>query len=283
ADIALVCDTGMWDRKTPAIATSLRGLVGTEVTIHAASRDLHSGMYGSAARNPIHVLADILSSLHDKKGKVAIEGFYDGVSKVPAKILKQWEGLGFSEKEFLGSIGLKIPAGEQGKSVLEMIWARPTCEVNGISGGYTGEGFKTVIPAEASAKISFRLVGTQDPKKLRKALEKHIKDRLPADCKATFEEHGSSGAIQLDYTMPELLTASRALKDEWGRDTALTAMGGSIPVVGHFQKLLGMESLLVGFALDDDRIHSPNEKYELSSFHKGSRSWARIMAALAEG
>ena len=283
ADIALVCDTGMWDRKTPAIATSLRGLVGTEVTIHAASRDLHSGMYGSAARNPIHVLADILSSLHDKKGKVAIEGFYDGVSKVPAKILKQWEGLGFSEKEFLGSIGLKIPAGEQGKSVLEMIWARPTCEVNGISGGYTGEGFKTVIPAEASAKISFRLVGTQDPKKLRKALEKHIKDRLPADCKATFEEHGSSGAIQLDYTMPELLTASKALKDEWGRDTALTAMGGSIPVVGHFQKLLGMESLLVGFALDDDRIHSPNEKYELSSFHKGSRSWARIMAALAEG
>ncbi len=162
-----------------------------------------------------------------------------------------------------------------------MIWSRPTCEINGIYGGYTGEGFKTVIPAQASAKISFRLVGTQDPEKIRKSFRKFVKDSLPADCSASFVAEGGSGAIQLDYSLPELAKASSALKEEWGRDCALIAMGGSIPVVGHFQKLLKMESLLVGFALDDDRIHSPNEKYELISFHKGTRSWARILEALA--
>ncbi|MGB7285612.1 MAG: dipeptidase [Salaquimonas sp.] len=281
ADIALVCDTGMWDRKTPAISTGLRGLVGEEVTIHAASRDLHSGMYGSAARNPIHLLTSILADMRDKDGKITLPGFYEGVPEIPKSILKQWDNLGFSEKEFLGEVGLKIPAGEKGRSVLEMVWARPTCEINGIYGGYTGEGFKTVIPAQASAKVSFRLVGTQDPKKIKNAFHKFVKERLPKDCKASFHSEGGSGAIQLDYSLPELAKASAALKDEWGKETALIAMGGSIPVVGHFQKLLKMESLLVGFALDDDRIHSPNEKYELNSFHKGTRSWARILHALA--
>ncbi len=281
ADLALVCDTGMWDRDTPAIATALRGLVGEEVTIQAADMDLHSGMYGSAARNPIHLLVEILAQLRDKNGKVTLPGFYDDVPPVPRKILKQWDGLGFSEKEFLGEIGLKIPAGEKGKSVLEMVWARPTCEVNGIYGGYTGEGFKTVIPARASAKVSFRLVGTQKPEKIRKSFRKFVKDRLPADCKATFAEEGGSPAIQLDYSMKELQTAARTLEAEWGRKCALIAMGGSIPVVGQFQKILKMESLLIGFGQDDDRIHSPNEKYELSSFHKGARSWARILQALA--
>lgn len=281
SDIALVCDTGMWDRSTPAISTALRGLVGVEFTIKAASRDLHSGMYGSAARNPIHLLTSILSDMRDKNNKITLPGFYDGVPKIPKKILKQWQGLGFSEKEFLGEVGLKIPAGEKGKTVLEMVWARPTFEVNGIYGGYTGEGFKTVIPAEASAKVSFRLVGTQDPKKIRKEFHKFVKDRLPKDCSARFHEEGGSGAIQLDYTLPELTKASAALKEEWGKETALIAMGGSIPVVGHFQSLLKMESLMVGFAQDDDRIHSPNEKYELNSFHKGTRSWARILQALA--
>jgi acetylornithine deacetylase/succinyl-diaminopimelate desuccinylase-like protein len=281
ADIALVCDTGMWDAKTPAISTALRGLVGEEVTIHAAAFDLHSGMYGSAARNPIHLLTSILADLRDKDGKITLPGFYVGVPEIQKKILKQWGELGFSEKAFLGEIGLEIPAGEKGRSVLEMIWARPTCEINGIYGGYTGEGFKTVIPAKASAKVSFRLVGSQDPKKIRAAFHKFVRERLPKDCKASFHPEGGSGAIQLDYSLPELSKAAAALKAEWGKDTALIAMGGSIPVVGHFQKLLKMESLLVGFALDDDRIHSPNEKYELNSFHKGARSWARILEALA--
>ncbi len=281
ADFALVCDTGMWDSKTPAISTALRGLVGMEFTIHAADYDLHSGMYGSAARNPIHLLTSIISEMRDADGKITLPGFYDGVPEIPADILKQWDRLGFSEKAFLGEIGLKIPAGEKGRSVLEMIWSRPTFEVNGIYGGYTGEGFKTVIPAKASAKISFRLVGTQDPKRIQKAFQSFVKVRLPKDCTVTFHAEGGSGAIQLDYTSAELGKASKALKDEWGKETALIAMGGSIPVVGHFQRLLNMQSLLIGFALDDDRIHSPNEKYELTSFHKGTRSWARILEALA--
>lgn len=281
ADIALVCDTTMWDRKTPAISTGLRGLVGEEVTIHAASRDLHSGMYGSAAQNPIHVLSDVLAKMRDKNGKIKLPGFYVGVAKVPKKISDQWQKLKFSEKQFLKEVGLSIPAGEKGKSVLEMIWARPTMEVNGIYGGYTGEGFKTVIPAEASAKVSFRLVGKQDPKKIRASFRKFINSHIPKDCKATFEPHGGGPAITLDYTLPELAKTTSALKKEWGKSAALIGMGGSIPVVGEFQKILGIDSLLIGFAQSDDRIHSPNEKYDVTSFHKGTRSWARILQALS--
>ncbi len=281
ADIALVCDTNMWDRSTPAISTGLRGLVGDEVVIKAASRDLHSGYYGSAAANPIAILTKILAGLRDEDGAVTLPGFYDGVHETPAEIKQMWEGLGFSPEKFLGAIGLSVPAGEKGRSILEQTWARPTAEINGITGGYTGEGFKTVIPAEASAKVSFRLVGDQDPDKIRQSFRDYVLSMLPPDCKAEFHPHGASPAIHLDHTLPELKKATAALKDEWGRDTALIAMGGSIPIVGDFQKMLGIPSLLIGFAHADDRIHSPNEKYELASFHKGMRSWARIMQALA--
>ncbi|MBL4892934.1 MAG: M20/M25/M40 family metallo-hydrolase, partial [Rhizobiaceae bacterium] len=146
---------------------------------------------------------------------------------------------------------------------------------------YTGEGFKTVIPSQAHAKISFRLVGQQDPDKIRKTFRAFVEARLPKDCTATFKSHGGSPAVHLDYNMPELQKAAKALTEEWSRETALIAMGGSIPVVGDFKRELGMDSLLIGFGLADDRIHSPNEKYELTSFHKGSRSWARILLALA--
>ncbi len=282
SDIALVCDTTMWDRETPAISTALRGMASDEVTIHAASRDLHSGFFGSAAANPIKILSKILAGLHDDDGRVTLDGFYDGVPETPDEIKEMWDGLGFSESAFLGDIGLSIPAGEKGRSVLEQVWARPTAEFNGIIGGYTGEGFKTVIPAIASAKISFRLVGTQDPDKVRDAFRDYVQSCLPADCSASFEEHSGSPAVHIPYDMPEIQKATAALKDEWGKDTALIAMGGSIPVVGRFAEYLDMPSMLVGFAQEDDRIHSPNEKYELTSFHKGTRSWARIMAALAE-
>ncbi|MFZ1814813.1 MAG: M20/M25/M40 family metallo-hydrolase [Rhizobiaceae bacterium] len=282
ADIALVCDTNMWDSDTPAISTGLRGLVGEEVTIHAASRDLHSGYYGSAAANPIRLLARILADMHDENGRVTLPGFYDGVPEVPPHILEQWSNLGFSQSKFLGEIGLSIPAGEKGRSVLEQTWSRPTAEINGIIGGYTGDGFKTVIPAKASAKVSFRLVGTQSPDRIRAAFRTFVTERLPADCRAEFHEHGGSSAISLDINLPELEKATAALKDEWQRDTALIAMGGSIPIVGDFQKILGMNSLLIGFAHASDNIHSPNEKYDLKSFHKGMRSWARILKALAD-
>ena len=280
ADFALVCDTDMWDRDTPSICTSLRGLVGEEVVVKAANRDLHSGMYGGPAANPIRILARILADVHDENGRVTIPGFYDGVEETPSQVLKSWETLGQTAQNFLGPIGLSQPAGEKGRSVTEMVWARPTAEFNGISGGYEGKGFKTVIAGQASAKVSFRLVHKQDPKKIRAAFQTFVKERIPADCSVEFHPHGGSPSIQLFYDSPFLAKAKAALSDEWPKPAVVTGSGGSIPIVGDFQTYLGMESLLVGFGLADDRIHSPNEKYELSSFHKGQRSWARILDAL---
>lgn len=280
ADFALVCDTGMWDRDTPAISTALRGLVGEEVVVHAADRDLHSGEFGGAAANPIRILSRVLADIHDENGRVTIPGFYDGVEETPSQVLKSWETLGETAETFLGQVGLSIPSGEKGRSVLELVWARPTAEFNGITGGYTGKGFKTVIASQASAKVSFRLVHKQDPAKIRAAFRKFVEERIPADCSVEFHQHGGSPAIQLSYDSPFLAKAKDALSDEWPKPAVMIAMGGSIPIVGDFQTYLGMESLLVGFGLSDDRIHSPNEKYELSSFHKGQRSWARILAAL---
>lgn len=282
ADFAMVCDTGMWDRETPAISVALRGLVGEEVTVKAANRDLHSGEFGGAAANPIRILARILADLHDDTGRVTIPGFYDGVEETPSQVLRSWETLGETAQTFLGPIGLSIPSGEKGRSVLELVWARPTAEFNGISGGYTGKGFKTVIAAEASAKVSFRLVHKQDPKKIRTAFRAFVESRIPADCSVVFHPHGGSPAIQLSYDQPFITKAKSALSDEWPNAAVTIGSGGSIPVVGDFKTHLGMESLLVGFGLSDDRIHSPNEKYDLSSFHKGQRSWARILHALSE-
>ncbi|MEM1315785.1 MAG: M20/M25/M40 family metallo-hydrolase, partial [Pseudomonadota bacterium] len=219
-DLALICDTGMWDADTPAITTMLRGLMGEEVTIHAADRDLHSGVYGSAAANPIRVLARILSDLHDDQGRVTLPGFYDGVSELPETQRAQWDALGFDAAEFLGEIGLSRPAGESDRSALEQTWSRPTLEINGIEGGYTGEGFKTVIPAQAGAKISCRLVGAQDPEAVRAALRAHVEAHLPADCRAEFHRHGSARATVMDLSNPAFETARRALSEEWGRDAA---------------------------------------------------------------
>jgi acetylornithine deacetylase/succinyl-diaminopimelate desuccinylase-like protein len=281
ADVALVCDTGMWDPKTPAITTSLRGLVYDEVKIKAADRDLHSGLFGGAAQNPIRVLCKVLAAIHDENGKIAIPGFYDGVKELPPDVRQQWASLDFTPKSFLGQVGLSVPAGERDRLLIEQISSRPSCDINGIFGGYTGEGSKTVIPAEASAKVSFRLVGGQDPEKIRQAFRAFVNVRLPADCKAEFISHAGAPAISLDWGMAKLAAAQRALTDEWNREALLIGSGASIPVVADFKRLLGIDTLLIGFGLDDDRIHSPNEKYDLTSFHKGTRSWARILAKLA--
>jgi acetylornithine deacetylase/succinyl-diaminopimelate desuccinylase-like protein len=281
ADVALVCDTGMWDRDTPAITTSLRGIVSEEFKVMAANRDLHSGMYGGAAANPIHVLSRIVASLHGPDGRIAIPGFYEGVDELPADILEDWKGLNLTAEDFLGPIGLKTPIGEKGRLLIEMISSRPTCDVNGMWGGYTGEGGKTVIPAEAQAKITFRLVGRQDPVKVRDAFRAHVRAQLPDDCRVEFYGSRGSAAIALSWDMPVLARARAALTDEWGRKAVTIGSGGSIPIVGAFKDDLGLDSLLVGFGLEDDRVHSPNEKYDLKSFHKGIRSWVRILDALA--
>lgn len=280
ADLALVCDTGMWNVDTPAITTMLRGMVAEEITITGPDRDLHSGAYGGPAINPIRVLTRILADMHDETGRITLPGFYDGVEPVSNAIKAQWESLGFDESAFLGEVDLTTPAGEAGYSALEQIWARPTCEINGISGGYTGEGFKTVLPSKAKAKISFRLVGDQNPQKITESLHRFIEERLPPDCTVSYFAKDSSKATVMPVDAPEFASARQALSDEWPNEAVFIGGGGSIPVVGHFLRILDTKSLLVGFGLDDDAIHSPNEKYNVSSFHKGARSWARILNAL---
>ena len=280
ADYALVCDTGMWDRDTPLITTALRGLLYRELIVRCADRDLHSGSFGGAARNPIRVLGRILGDLHDEDGRVTIPGFYDGVPETPTQLKQSWEALGLTPETFLGQVGLGLPAGERDRMVIEQIQSRPTCDVNGIIGGYTGEGSKTVIAGEARLKISFRLVGEQDPQTIAAAFEAFVRERVPSDCSVEIIGHSAAPAIRLPPDMPALQKARGALADEWGREPVMIGAGGSIPIVGDFKRTLGLDTVLVGFGLDDDRVHSPNEKYDLSSFHKGTRSWARILAAL---
>jgi acetylornithine deacetylase/succinyl-diaminopimelate desuccinylase-like protein len=282
ADVALVCDTGMWGPSTPAVTTALRGITLDEVILRGANRDLHSGVYGGVAVNPIHALCRILGDLHDAKGAVALPGFYDGVEELQDEIQKQWNELDFDAAAFLGEVGLTAPAGERDRTPLEQIWSRPTCDVNGIVGGYTGEGTKTVLPAEARAKVSFRLVGKQNPERVVQSFRSFVTSRLPPDVKAEFIRQGGSPAISLSTQNEALRRARGALEAEWGKPAALVGCGGSIPIVGAFKRELNMDSLLVGFALEDDNMHSPNEKYELTSFHKGARSWARILSALAD-
>jgi len=280
-DLALVCDTAMWDQKTPAVTTSLRGLVYEDVKITCADRDLHSGVFGGAAQNPLRLLTKILGAMWDDDGRVTIPGFYDGVKDLPADIKADLAALDLTEEKFLGPIGLKTSAGEKGRLLIEQITTRPTAEINGIIGGYTGEGAKTVIPGEASAKVSFRLVGEQDPFKVRDAFRAFVRARLPADCKAEFGNFGVAPPLQLSFDNPALNKAREVLSQEWGKKAVTVGAGGSIPIVADFKNVLGMDSLLVGFALDDDRVHSPNEKFDLTCYHKGIRSWARILDALA--
>jgi acetylornithine deacetylase/succinyl-diaminopimelate desuccinylase-like protein len=282
ADVVLVCDTGMWDQDTPLITTALRGMVYEEVIVRCADRDLHSGLFGGAAQNPIRVLSKIVADLHDANGRITIPGFYDGVPETPTQVLEQWKKLDLKPEDFLGQVGLKYPAGEKGRMLIEQIQSRPTCDVNGIIGGYTGIGAKTVIAAEASAKISFRLVGDQNPEKISEAFKAFVRERIPADCSVEFVKYKGSRAIQLPYDMPALTAAKTALAEEWGLAPVTIGSGGSIPIVGDFKRTLSLDTLLVGFGLDDDRVHSPNEKYDVKSFHKGTRSWARILAALAQ-
>jgi len=281
ADIAMICDTGMHENTVPAITTMLRGLAGEEITLTGPDKDLHSGMYGGLAINPIRVLARILGNLHDDKGRIRIPGFYDDVDELPEAIRAQWQALSFDHAKFLGDVALSVPAGEQDRTPLEMIWSRPTAEVNGIWGGYTGDGFKTVLPSQAHAKVSFRLVSRQDPVRIRAAFRAWVEAQLPADCKIAWHDHSTGPAGVMSIANPAFEAARTALSEEWGVPAAYVGSGGSIPVAGYFRTYLGVDAMLIGFARDDDQIHSPNEKYDVESFHRGIRSWARILAKLA--
>jgi acetylornithine deacetylase/succinyl-diaminopimelate desuccinylase-like protein len=280
ADVVLISDTGMWDPKTPSLITSLRGCVGEDVIITGPRIDLHSGYYGGPAVNPIKVLSRILGSIHDKSGRVTIPGFYDGVKPPPAAQRKAWKKLNFKDAAFLGGVGLKTPAGETDFSALEQIWVRPTAEVNGILGGYTGAGSKTVLPAQASAKLTFRLVAGQNPNKIVKAFRAFVKAQLPADCKARFVSQGGSGAAAVAYDSPWIGMAKEAARKEWGVEPVLAGEGGSIPVVQSFRNHLKLDSVMLGFVNDDDGLHSPDENFKVESYHKGARAWARFIGEI---
>ena len=280
AELGLICDTGLFADTTPAIITKLRGGVNEEVVISGANRDLHSGIYGGMAANPIRILAKILAGLHDESGRITLNGFYDGVSELPKEIAEQWKSLCFDHAEFLGIVGLSSPAGESDREPIEMIWSRPTCDVTGISGGYQGDGFKTVLAAKASAKVSFRLVGRQNPEQISERFRSHVRSSLPDDCSAEFISYGAYDAAEMATDHEAFGHAKDALTAEWGLPAIFAGCGGSIPITSMFKDILGMDSLLIGFGKDSDGIHSPNEKYDLESFHKGIRSWARILYAL---
>ncbi len=282
SDLALICDTSMVAPGVPSIASQLRGMLKDEFTIRGPRIDLHSGHYGGPGLNPLREIARIVASFHDHEtGRVAVEGFYEGVHEVPEALLKQWESCGFDEKDYLNSVGYTVPHGEKGYSTLVQQWGRPTLEVNGMWGGYQGAGSKTVIPSEAHCKITCRLVGDMDPDALREKIRTHVEARLSPDAHITWDRdlEGSPAAV-MNTDRPEFAAARKALSDEWNREAVFVGMGGSIPIAGFFKEILGMDAMLIGFANDDDAIHSPNEKYDLQSFHKGIRSWARILAAL---
>nr|WP_319250841.1 dipeptidase [uncultured Celeribacter sp.] len=283
ADLALICDTSMVAPGVPSICSQLRGMLKDEFTLTGPTMDLHSGHYGGPALNPLREISKIIASFHDGEGRVTVKDFYDGVHEVPEEILKQWQGCGFDEAEYLSSVGMSVPHGETDYTTLEQQWARPTLEINGLWGGYQGPGTKTVIPAEAHCKITCRLVGDQDPDAIRENLRAHVEARLPKDAKVTWNQDldGSPAAV-MNTARPEFEAARLALSDEWEREAVFAGMGGSIPIAGFFTSILGLDSMLVGYADDDDRIHSPNEKYGLKNFHKGVRSWARILDAVSK-
>lgn len=285
ADIALICDTAMVSPGVPSIAGQLRGMLKDEFTIHGPNRDLHSGHYGGPGLNPLREIANIIASFHDPEtGAVAVEGFYDGVHEVPEEMLRQWENCGFDEAAYLGGVGYSRAHGEKAYSTLEQQWARPTLEINGLWGGYQGAGTKTVIPAEAHCKLTCRLVGDMDPDRLRKRIRAHVEARLSPDARVTWDGNlDGSPASVMNTDRPEFEAARQALTDEWNREAVIVGMGGSIPIAGFFKEILGLDSMLIGFANEDDAIHSPNEKYDLESFHKGIRSWARVLDALTSG
>jgi acetylornithine deacetylase/succinyl-diaminopimelate desuccinylase-like protein len=281
ADVAVISDTNMWDADTPAISTRLRGMLYTQIDITAASKDLHSGLFGGSALNPINLLTRILGDLKDEAGEILIPGFYDDVPELPDALRRQWDSLGFDEAAFLRGVGLSVPAGEVGRPALERLWARPTADVNGIWGGYTGEGSKTVIPSQAHAKVSFRLVPGQSPTKVLAGFRDFIVARLPDDAQVKIQVFSLSEGIEVPADSPWVAAAAPALEATFGRAPVLMGCGGSIPVVSSMKALLGLDALLVGFGLDDDHVHSPNEKFDVACFERGIDSHIRMLDALS--
>ena len=283
ADICVISDTGMLQRGHPAITYGVRGLCYTEVILHAADQDLHSGLWGGRCPNPISELTKVLSQLWDANRRITLPGFYDKVLEPTPAERTAWSQLPFSAAEALKKIGLGTEAdvGEAGWNATEREWARPTAEINGIWGGYMGPGSKTVIPAFAGAKVSFRLVANQDPNEVEKQFKQWLDARTPPGCRWEFKRHSGGFAGNVSIDNPYLHAAARALEQVAGKKPHLIKSGGSIPVVGVLKNKLGLDTLLIGFGLDDDRVHSPNEKFELSCLRLGLNAHTRLLGEFA--
>src|SRR5579864_4799311 len=270
ADVALVSDTALYADGIPTLCIGLRGLVYMEIEATGPARDLHSGLYGGAAPNPIFGLIELLSKCKDAQGNIRIPGMYDDVAAPAPAESDSWKLLPFREADFLkNEVGSKALAGEPAYSVLERIWARPTFEVHGIAGGFTGAGAKTVIPSKATAKVSFRLVPKQNPDKILASFREFLQRNAPAGVRIELRVLSASPALMVDPSHPAIQAAARAFSDMLGRPTVFTRSGGSIPVVGDFANHLHIPSILMGFGLPDDGLHSPNEKYRVANYYKG--------------
>lgn len=270
ADVALVSDTALYAEGIPTLCIGLRGLVYTEVEATGPARDLHSGLYGGAAPNAVYGLIELLGKAKNAAGVIQIPGIYDGVEAPAPAELESWKGLPFNESEFLAKeVGSSQLTGEPGYSVFERTWARPTLEVHGIAGGFTGAGAKTVIPAKATAKVSFRLVPKQDPEKVAAAFKSWVAANTPKGIRTEVRVLSGGPAIVVNPDHPAIHLAAEAFQDILKKPTVFTRSGGSIPIVGEFQKFLGIPTVLMGFGLPDDGLHSPNEKYKIDNYYKG--------------
>lgn len=284
ADVIVVSDTSMLGPDQPALTYGLRGLVYAQIEVTGPTRDLHSGEFGGAVANPANALATILAGLKDADGRIAVPGFYDSVRALSAEERAGFAALPFDEAGFLRESGAPAPVGEKGFSTLERIWVRPTLDVNGMWSGYTGEGAKTVLPSFAAAKVSMRLVPDQDPDVVFRAFEAHVRALAPAGVTLKVIDLHGGQPWRTDPTHPMLQAAVRALARSWPKPPALICEGGSIPVMATFQRTHpGVPCILMGFALHDDQVHAPNEKFSLTSFHGGTRSCAYLYEELARG
>lgn len=270
ADVALVSDTELFADGVPTLCIGLRGLMYVEIEASGPMRDLHSGMYGGAAPNAVYGLIELLAKAKDADGHIRIPGAYDEVVAPDPAETESWKRLPFSEDEFLHQeVGSTALTGEPEQTVLARIWARPTFEVHGIAGGFTGAGSKTVIPAKATAKVSMRLVPKQDPQRMVAALQKWVKENTPKGIRTEVRVRSASPAISVNPNHPAIQVAAKAFSEMLGKPTVFIRSGGSIPIVGDFAAHLGIPTVLMGFGLPDDGLHSPNEKYRISNYYQG--------------
>ncbi len=280
-DVVVISDTSQFADGVPAITYGLRGIAYYELRLRGPKQDLHSGTFGGAVKNPAVALSEMLSALIDADGRVQVPGFYDDVAALSDDERQQFAALPFDEAAFRRQVGVKATFGEAGFTTLERRWARPTFDVHGLTSGYQGEGAKTVLPAKASGKFSFRLVPNQDPKKITAALKTRLKELCPQGIEMELLDfHGAPGVV-VPLVSPFMAAASRAIERGFGRAPVYIREGGSIPVVSTFRDLLGVDTLLLGWGRDDDNTHSPNEKFNLADFHRGIRASAHLWQELA--